>query len=50
MNVLSPGPVQTGYIPPELEKGLVPEIPLKRIGIPEDIANAVLFFASEQAG
>jgi 3-oxoacyl-[acyl-carrier protein] reductase len=49
VNVVSPGPVQTGYIPPKQEKGLVSEIPLKRIGAPEDIANAVLFFASEQA-
>jgi 3-oxoacyl-[acyl-carrier protein] reductase len=32
-----------------MEKGLIPDIPLKRIGLPEDIANAVVFFASEQA-
>jgi len=49
VNVVSPGPVQTGYIPPELENGLLPEIPMRRIGTPEDIANAILFFASEQA-
>ena len=42
-------PVQSGYIPPEFEKSIIPEIPLRRIGQPEDIANAVLFFASEQA-
>ena len=39
----------TGYISPEGEKSIIPEIPLRRIGKPEDIANAVLFFASEQA-
>lgn len=50
VNVVSPGPVQSGYITPESEKALVPEIPLRRIGKPEDIANAVVFFASEQAG
>jgi len=50
VNIVSPGPVQSGYISPEIEKDLIPEIPLRRIGQPEDIANAVVFFASEQAG
>ncbi|UCD83515.1 MAG: SDR family oxidoreductase [Deltaproteobacteria bacterium] len=49
VNVVSPGPIQTGYIAPEEEKVLIPEIPLRRVGKPEDIADAVLFFASEQA-
>jgi 3-oxoacyl-[acyl-carrier protein] reductase len=49
VNVVSPGPVQSGYITEELEKALIAEIPVRRIGRPEDIANAVLFFASEQA-
>jgi 3-oxoacyl-[acyl-carrier protein] reductase len=49
VNMVSPGPVQSGYISLEAEKALVKDIPLKRIGRPEDIANAVLFFASEQA-
>ena len=50
VNVVSPGPVQSGYIAPEGEEALIPDIPLRRIGRPEDIANAVVFFASEQAG
>jgi 3-oxoacyl-[acyl-carrier protein] reductase len=50
VNIVSPGPVQSGYISPELEKALIPDIPLRRIGRTEDIANAVVFFASEQAG
>lgn len=50
VNVVSPGPVQSGYITPEMESALVPEIPMRRIGRPEDIANAVVFFASEHAG
>jgi len=49
VNIVSPGPVQSGYISPELEEGLIPDIPLRRIGRPQDIANAVVFFASEQA-
>jgi 3-oxoacyl-[acyl-carrier protein] reductase len=49
VNIVSPGPVQSGYISPEIEKDLIPDIPLRRIGLPKDIANAVVFFASEQA-
>ncbi|KPJ77853.1 MAG: hypothetical protein AMJ54_06710 [Deltaproteobacteria bacterium SG8_13] len=49
VNIVSPGPVQSGYIPSDAEDALVTDIPLKRIGRPEDIANAVVFFASEQA-
>jgi len=49
VNVVSPGPVQSGYITKEMEEALIPEIPMRRVGLPEDIANAVLFFASEQA-
>jgi 3-oxoacyl-[acyl-carrier protein] reductase len=49
VNIVSPGPVQSGYIPSDAEEALITEIPLKRIGRPEDISNAVVFFASEQA-
>jgi len=50
VNIVSPGPIQTGYIASKGQKALIPEIPLRRVGKPEDIANAVIFFASEQAG
>lgn len=49
VNVLSLGPVQTGWITPELEAKLLPTIPLRRIGKPEDVAAAVVFLASNQA-
>jgi 3-oxoacyl-[acyl-carrier protein] reductase len=49
VNILSLGPVQTGWISPELEKEYVKPIPLQRLGQPEDVANAVIFFASVQA-
>jgi 3-oxoacyl-[acyl-carrier protein] reductase len=32
-----------------LEEALVLDIPMRRVGSPEDIAHAVVFFASEQA-
>lgn len=49
-NVISPGAVQTGWMTPELEKTLADSYPMRRVGKPEDIAKAVIFFASEQAG
>jgi 3-oxoacyl-[acyl-carrier protein] reductase len=49
VNIVSPGPIQTGYIAPEFEKELIADIPLRRVGAPEDVADAVVFLASEQA-
>jgi 3-oxoacyl-[acyl-carrier protein] reductase len=49
VNTIAPGPVQTGYISKELENELIPTLPLRRIGQPADIADVILFLASEQA-
>jgi 3-oxoacyl-[acyl-carrier protein] reductase len=50
VNVVSPGPTQTGYITPEHEKQLVARTPLGRLGTPADIANVILWLASAQSG
>ncbi len=49
VNTIAPGPTQTGYIPLESEEELRESIPLKRIGMPEDIADVAIFLASDQA-
>ena len=49
VNVISPGAVQTGWMTPELETTIAQSYPLRRCGKPEDIAKAIIFFASEQA-
>lgn len=52
VNAVSPGPVHTGspsYITPEIEKKLIPTIPLRRVGQPSDIADVVAFLASDKA-
>jgi 3-oxoacyl-[acyl-carrier protein] reductase len=49
VNSVAPGPVQTGYISAGSEKKLLPDIPPRRIGEPQDIADAIVFLASEQA-
>lgn len=49
VNVVFPGATQTGYITPDLEKKLSIKIPLGRVSQPEDIADVIVFLASEQA-
>lgn len=49
VNIVSPGPIQTGYITAALEERVVASIPMGRIGQPEDVADAIIFLASEQA-
>ncbi len=49
VNAVSLGPVQTGWITPELEREILPTIPIGRIGRPEDVADVIVFLASDQA-
>jgi 3-oxoacyl-[acyl-carrier protein] reductase len=49
VNAVAPGPVQTGWITPEIERSVLPSIPLSRLGTPADIADVIVFLASDQA-
>jgi 3-oxoacyl-[acyl-carrier protein] reductase len=55
VNCVAPGPIATTAFwrnnPPDSDytRNLVASIPLKRMGTPEDVANAVSFFCSEGA-
>lgn len=49
VNCVAPGPTQTGWIDTDLEKSVVPLIPMGKLIQPEDIAETILFLASEQA-
>jgi 3-oxoacyl-[acyl-carrier protein] reductase len=49
VNVVAPGPVQTGYITPDQENDIAAGTPLGRVGKPEDIAGVIVFLASQQA-
>ena len=49
VNCVAPGPTQTGWIDADLEKTVVPIIPMGKLIQPEDIAETILFLASEQA-
>ena len=55
VNTLLPGYVETALIGrylknPGIAKALLTQTPLRRFGTPEDIANAALFLASDEAG
>lgn len=52
VNAVAPGVTRTDMVaslPEEIIKPLVDRIPLRRVGEPEDVANAFLFLASDLA-
>src|SRR5262245_25985059 len=49
VNVVSPGPIQTGYITPDNMKRIAAATPLRRVGTPEDVADVVQFLCTENA-
>lgn len=49
VNCVAPGPTQTGWIDADLEKAVIPLIPMGKLIQPEDIAETILFLSSEQA-
>jgi 3-oxoacyl-[acyl-carrier protein] reductase len=49
VNIVAPGPIQTGYITPAAEVVINAGTPLGRLGAPGDVADVIVFLASEQA-
>ncbi len=49
VNIVAPGPVQTGWLAPEEETAIGLKTPLGRAGRPEDIADVIVFLASKQS-
>ena len=57
VNIVAPGPIRAtemfhGVVPAgsEREAALAQAIPVRRLGTPEDVANAVMFFAGRESG
>ena len=54
VNAVAPGPIDTGMLTrftrtPENKAALMTTVPMARLGLPEEIANAIVFIASEEA-
>ena len=52
VNAVAPGIIETDMmkaVPKEVIKPLIAQVPLRRLGQPEDIANAFVFLASDEA-
>ncbi len=49
VNCIAPGPTQTGWIDEELANAVLPQIPLGKLIHPQDIAETIVFLASERA-
>ena len=52
VNCVSPGFIDTDFIgelPPEQTKAYKSSVPMKRFGTPTEVAQAILFLASDQA-
>ena len=48
-NVVAPGPTRTRMLSTEVPAEFVDSVPLRRLGLPEDVAGAVAFLASDDA-
>ena len=49
VNIVAPGPTQTGWLTAEQEVSIAANTPLGRCGMPQDVADVVVFLASNQA-
>ncbi|QFG21533.1 SDR family NAD(P)-dependent oxidoreductase [Actinomadura sp. WMMB 499] len=49
VNAVAPGPVQTGWMGPDVLAQATEIVPMGRVGEPGDIADAVVYLASHQA-
>jgi 2-hydroxycyclohexanecarboxyl-CoA dehydrogenase len=52
-NAVCPGPTDTPLFraqPEHLQEALLKAVPMRRLGTPDDVASAIAFFASEDAG
>jgi 3-oxoacyl-[acyl-carrier protein] reductase len=49
VNCVAPGPTQTGWIDEKRAGAVIPQIPLGKLIQPQDIADTIVFLASERA-
>ena len=49
VNAIAPGEIKTAILSPETEEKLLPEIPMQRLGTPEEVAKTIYFLCSDQS-
>ncbi|MEE1543437.1 MAG: SDR family oxidoreductase [Alphaproteobacteria bacterium] len=49
VNAIAPGEIQTTILSPGTEEALLPNIPMRRLGAPEEVAKTIYFLCSEQS-
>lgn len=49
INVINPGPTDTGWMTPEIETAVIDKTPSGRIGTPEDVARLITWLVSNEA-
>jgi len=49
VNAIAPGEIRTDMLSPDTEARLVPTIPLRRVGTPDEVARVVFFLCSDAA-
>ena len=49
VNAIAPGEIKTSILSPDTEIQLVPDIPMRRLGSPVEVAKTIYFLCSEQS-
>ena len=49
VNAIAPGEIKTSILSPSTEEQLIPDIPMRRLGTPEEVAKTIYFLCSEQS-
>lgn len=50
VNCVAPGLIDTGMVAPEVQEQLLPSVPLRRMGAPQEVAGLVSYLMSDIAG
>jgi len=49
VNAIAPGEIRTAILSPDTEAQMLPEIPMGRLGTPEEVAKTIYFLCSDQS-
>jgi NAD(P)-dependent dehydrogenase (short-subunit alcohol dehydrogenase family) len=49
VNAIAPGEIKTAILSPDTERLLVPQIPMRRLGTPEEVARVIYFLCTDSS-